>query len=182
MHTQQVHVLLDIVVLLYIINRNIKLNNGNFVFKELHSHMVNLLWIFLDQTGSVLTVELVQLQHAQLTQLNQDIAPLAIHQLNALLVSLAFHTTQLKTLRQIIVLSAKLDLVVQQSVMVLKFHFLMLYVCLMIITLLFLMDGKDMPITLHTHQCISSLAQPVLSMLMVIWSLQLSQILQISNG
>ena len=113
-------------------------------------------------------MDLVQLQHVQLTQLNQDIAPLAIHQLNALLVSLAFHTTLLKTLRQIIVLSAKLDLVVQQSVMVLKFHFLMLYVCQMDITLVFLTAGLDLLITLLTHHSRCTLALPALSISMVI--------------
>ena len=116
----------------------------------------------------MLTVDLVQLQHVQLTQLNQDIALLAIHQLNAQLVSLVFHITLLKTLLQIIVPFAKLDLAVQLSVTIPKFHFLMLYVCLMDITLVFLTAGLDLLITLLTHHSRCTLALPALSISMVI--------------
>ena len=151
---------------------------GKYVFKELqvYSHILFLTKILLDQTGSVLIVELVRLQIVQLTQLKQDIAPLAIHQHNAQLVFLVFHITQLKTQQQTIVQSAKLDLDVQQSLIILKFHFHMLFACRIFIILLFLKSGKVMQITLHTHHKDFSLVEQVILMLMVLLSQEQFQI------
>ena len=158
-------------------------STGEFVSKELQALMeLNLSKILVDQTGSVLTAELAQLQHVQLTQLSQDIAPLAIHQLNARLVSLASHTTPLKTQLQIIVLFVKLDLAVQQSAIIHKFHFLMVYVCLMMLTPLLVTAGLVLPITHYTHQCSYSHVEQAISMLMVLSLLEHSQILLLSNG
>ena len=183
MHTQQAHVHLDIVVQHLLISRQIKPSTGKFVFKELQAlNQVNLSRILVDQAGSVLTAELAQLQHVQLIHLSQDIAPLATHQLNARLVFLASHTTPLKIQLQIIVLFAKLDLAVQQSAMIPKFHFLMVYVCLIGPILLLIETGLVLPITHHTHQCIYSHVEQAISMLMVISSLEHSLILLLSNG
>jgi hypothetical protein len=155
MHTQQALVHLDIVVQHLLISRQIKPSTGKFVSKEFQVlNGVHLSRILVDQTGSVLTAELAQLQHVQLTQLSQDIAPLATHHLNAQLVSLAFHTTPHKTQLQIIVLFAKLDNAVLQSAMTHKFHFLMVYVCLMGPILLLKAAGLVLPITHYTHHTI----------------------------
>ena len=183
MHIQQALVHLDIVVQHLPISRHIKPSTGKFVSKEFQVLIiVHLSRILVDQTGSVLTVELVLFQHVQLTQLSQDIAPLATHQLNAQLVSLAFHTTPHKTQLQIIVLFAKLDHAVLQSAMTHKFHFLMVYVCLMMLTPLLVAAGLVLQIIHHTHQCKCSNVELAITIQTVISSQEHSQILSLSNG
>ena len=70
MHIQQALVHLDIVVQHLPISRHIKPSTGKFVSKEFQVLIiVHLSRILVDQAGTVLTAELVQLQHVQLTQL-----------------------------------------------------------------------------------------------------------------
>ena len=115
------------------------------VVSHQHLDLTRHLQMYQDKHKLVLNVELQFKTIAPQTQLNQGTVHLAIHLLDAQMDSHVWHTTTLQPAHH-----APLNLAVQLSVMILKFHYHMVFACLMDGGLLSPIHGKDSQMHPHT--------------------------------
>jgi hypothetical protein len=101
--------------------------------------------MYQDKHKLVLNVELQFKTIVPQTQLNQGTVHLAIHQLDAQMDSHVCHTTTLQPAHL-----APHSLAVQLSVMILKFHFHMVFACPMETGLLSATTGRDSQMLPHS--------------------------------